>query len=48
MCGMPASLVTEVGRYLEKLQGVREGLVADPSILLLIVLSFNLCCRVPV
>lgn len=40
-CGMPASLVTEVGRHLEKLQGVREGLVADPSVLLLIVLSLT-------
>lgn len=38
---MPASLVTEVGRYLEKLQGFREGLMAAPSILLWIVVSLT-------
>lgn len=38
---MPASFLTELERYLEKLQGIREGLVADPSILLLIVLSLT-------
>lgn len=34
-------LATEVGRYLEKLQGFREGLVAAPSILPWIVVSLT-------
>lgn len=47
MIGMPASLVTQFGRGLEKLQGVMEGLVADPPVLLDSFIS-NFCCRVPV
>lgn len=41
ICGGPASLLTAVGRYLGELRGVREGLMADPSRLLLIVLSLT-------